>query len=62
MKKILLSLVALFMGIGMAVAQSEVIYSLEPVEGKNNNAALSFWRKVIDKSGPSFDKQDSNGR
>ena len=37
MKKILLSLVALFMGIGMAVAQSEVIYSLEPVEGKNNS-------------------------
>lgn len=39
MKKILLSLVALFMGVGMAVAQSEIIYSLEPVAGKNSNYA-----------------------
>ena len=39
MKKILLSLVALFMGIGMAVAQSEVIYSLEPAKGSNNSYA-----------------------
>lgn len=39
MKKILLSLVALFMGIGMAVAQSEVIYSLEPAAGSNNSYA-----------------------
>ena len=39
MKKILLSLVALFMGISMAVAQSEVIYSLEPAAGSNNSYA-----------------------
>ena len=39
MKKLLLSFVALFMGIGMAVAQSEVIYSLEPATGSNNSYA-----------------------
>ena len=39
MKKLLLSFVALFMGIGMAVAQSEVIYSLEPAAGSNNSYA-----------------------
>lgn len=39
MKKILLSLVALFVGIGMAVAQSEIIYSLEPAAGSNNSYA-----------------------
>lgn len=37
MKKLLLSFVALFMGIGMAVAQSELIYSLEPIAGSNNS-------------------------
>lgn len=39
MKKLLLSIVALFMGMGMAVAQSELIYSLEPVAGSNNSYA-----------------------
>lgn len=39
MKKLLLSFVALFMGLGVAVAQSEVIYSLEPIQGKNTSYA-----------------------
>ena len=54
MKKLLLSFVALFMGLGMSVAQSEVIYSLEPAAGSNNRYAGNCDIDIIISGGKSL--------